>query len=76
MVVLVSAFLTTKSAAERLGVTPGRVRALITAQRLPATKAGRDWLINEADLALVAERKPGAPRKENPKRPPKPRTTL
>jgi excisionase family DNA binding protein len=76
VVVLVSAFLTTKSAAERLGVTPGRVRALITAQRLPATKAGRDWLINEADLALVAERKPGAPRKENPKRVTKPRTTL
>jgi excisionase family DNA binding protein len=56
--------LTTKLAAERLGVTARRVRALITKNRLPATKLGSEWLINEADLALVADRKTGrAPRK-------------
>lgn len=51
--------LSTKDAAARLGITPRRVAALIAAGRLPATKLGRDWLIAEADLALVAERKPG-----------------
>lgn len=51
--------LTTKDAAARLGVTPRRVSALIAAGRLPAMKMGRDWLIAESDLALVAERKPG-----------------
>lgn len=51
--------LTTRLAAERLGISTRRVRALINAQRLPATKLGVEWLIDEADLALVAERKPG-----------------
>jgi excisionase family DNA binding protein len=51
--------LTTKQAATRLGITPRRVGALIAAGRLPATKLGRDWLIAEESLAMVAERKPG-----------------
>jgi excisionase family DNA binding protein len=55
--------LTTKDAAERLGVTVKRVQAMIRAQRLPAEKAGRDYLIKEKDLQLVADRKPGRPRK-------------
>ncbi len=55
--------LTTQQAAQRLGVTATRVRAMIQAQRLPATKFGTVWMINEADLALVRDRKPGAPRK-------------
>lgn len=53
------ALITSKEAAERLGITPRRVGALIAAGRLPATKLGRDWLIAEDALALVAERKPG-----------------
>lgn len=53
--------LTTKQAAERLGVTPSRVRALIKAGRLPARKDGRDWLIEERHLGRVAVRKPGRP---------------
>ena len=55
--------LTTREVAERLGVHVTRVRALITADRLPAQKLGRDYLIREADLRLVEVRKPGRPPK-------------
>lgn len=55
--------LTTEQAAERLGVTASRVRVLIRGGRLPAQKFGRDYLIKEKDLKLVADRKPGRPRK-------------
>jgi excisionase family DNA binding protein len=55
--------LTTKQVAERLGVTQGRVRALIKVGRLPSQQFGRDHLIKESDLYLVADRKPGRPRK-------------
>lgn len=57
---------TTTEAAVRLSVTPRRVRALIADGRLPARECecGREWIINESDLALVKERKPGRPRKE------------
>jgi excisionase family DNA binding protein len=55
--------LTTKDAAERLGVTVGRVHQLIHDERLPAEKVGRDYMINEKDLKLVKDRKPGRPRK-------------
>jgi excisionase family DNA binding protein len=53
--------LTTKEAAERLGVTTGRVRAMIAAGRLRAQKFGRDHQIREADLELVLERHAGRP---------------
>lgn len=53
--------LTTKEAAERLGVTPVRVCAMITAGRLPAERFGRAYMIKESDLKLVANRKPGRP---------------
>ena len=57
--------LTTITAAARLGITPGRIRQMIKAGQLPATKAGRDWLINEKSLKLVADRAGrGRPRKE------------
>jgi excisionase family DNA binding protein len=54
--------LTTGEAAERLGVTIRRVQAMITAGRLPAQKFGRDYMIDEKDLELVADRKVGRPR--------------
>jgi len=54
-------FLTTGSAARELGVTPGRVRAMIAAGRLQATLAGRDWLIHPKSLDAVRDRKPGRP---------------
>lgn len=55
--------LTTKEAAEKLGVSYVRINQLIVAGRLPAQKMGRDYVIDESDLKLVADRKPGRPRK-------------
>jgi excisionase family DNA binding protein len=55
--------LTTSEVAARLGVTPNRVWALIKAGRLPSQQFGRDHLIKESDVALVADRKPGRPKK-------------
>lgn len=54
--------LTTKDAAKRLGVSDGRVRAMILAGHSPAEKFGRAHLIREQDLELVKNRKPGRPR--------------
>lgn len=55
--------LTTKEAAERLGVTVRRVSALIEAGRLPAARFGRAYMIKESDLKLVEDRSPGRPSK-------------
>ncbi len=56
--------LTTKEAAEKLGVSVRRVQAMITDGSLPASKLGRDYIINASDLTLVQDRKPGRPPKE------------
>lgn len=53
--------LTTKEVAERLGITPARVCAIISAGRLPALRFGRAYMIKESDLKLVADRRPGRP---------------
>jgi excisionase family DNA binding protein len=53
--------LTTREAAEILGVSPRRVQALIKAERLPAVKFGHVWVIDERDLELVKRRTPGNP---------------
>jgi excisionase family DNA binding protein len=53
--------LTTEQVAERLGITPRRVRALITAGRLKAKKIGRDYLIDSRDLAKFTPLPPGRP---------------
>ena len=55
--------LTTREVADRLGVSQARVRALIQSGRLPSQQFGRDHLINESDLKLVEDRKPGRPPK-------------
>ena len=55
--------LTTKEVAERLGVSVKRVQAMIRDERLPAEKLGRDYVVKEVDLKLVADRKPGRPPK-------------
>lgn len=60
--------ITTKQAAEKLGLSVQRIRALITAGRLPAQKLGRDFVIQENDLKLVAVRIPGRPSKQATKR--------
>lgn len=65
------AMLTVAEAAERLEVNTSRVRQLILARRLKATKFGRDWQIDEADLAAVEVRTAGWP-KGKPRKPPKP----
>lgn len=54
--------LTTTEAAERLGITARRLRALIKVGKLPAEKFGTAYMINEKDLALVKNRKPGRPK--------------
>jgi len=56
--------LTTRQAADHLGVTPSRVLALIKTGRLPATMHGRDWQIDPSDLARVAVRRPGRPKRD------------
>ena len=56
--------LTAPQAAQSLGISPSRVYDLIAAGRLPAhrgTGRGRPWRIRPADLANVAERRPGWP---------------
>jgi excisionase family DNA binding protein len=50
-------------AAVRLGVHITRVQVLIREGRLPAQKIGRTYVVDEADLKLVENRKPGRPRK-------------
>jgi excisionase family DNA binding protein len=58
-----SVLLTTLEVADKLGVTPGRVRQMIIDGQLPATKMGRDNFIKESDLKLVENRKVGRPPK-------------
>lgn len=59
--------LTTKEAAERLGISIRRVQELIKSGRLPADRFGRAFVIRESDLYLVEERKVGRPKKNTSK---------
>ena len=56
--------LSTNEAAEKLNLSPIRIRQLIQSGRLPADKVGRDYVIKESDLKLVADRPTGRPPKE------------
>lgn len=57
--------LTTKEAAENLGVSVRQIQTLISRNRLPARKFGRDWIIREEDLELVRHRPiTGRPKKK------------
>ena len=56
--------LSTAEAAERLGISARRVQQLAKAGCLPAKTFGGSLMIEEMDLALVAERKPGRPKKQ------------
>jgi excisionase family DNA binding protein len=58
--------ITTTEAAQRLGLAQSSIRRLILSGELPATKHGRDWLIDEDDVQHLA----AEPR---PKRGPKPK---
>jgi excisionase family DNA binding protein len=59
--------LTTNEAASLLGVTVQRIHQFINDGRLPAQKLGRDYIINEDDMKLVEDRKPGRPPKAKDK---------
>jgi excisionase family DNA binding protein len=63
--------ITAAEAARRLNVSVRRVQQLVKSGRLPATVFGGALMIEAADLNLVADRKPGRPKKQpsndNPK---------
>jgi len=48
-------------AASALNISPGRVRVLIRAGRLPARKFAGRWVVQRADLSSVRDRRPGRP---------------
>ena len=48
--------ITVKIAADRLGLSVESVHKYIRQGRLPATKLGRDWQIDESDLAALTRR--------------------
>lgn len=56
--------LTTKEAADQLGITPRRVNSLIEAGMLKAQKFGRAWMVDEASVRARKEAEPqrGRPR--------------
>lgn len=55
--------LTTKQAAEKLGVSVRRVQALITNGKLKAQKIGRDYMIDASTLDSLKKGKAGRPTK-------------
>jgi excisionase family DNA binding protein len=60
--------LTTREAAERLGLSVRRVNALIQSGQLPAERFANVHMIDEKDLKLVSVRKPGRPPKKGSKK--------
>lgn len=56
-------WLTTSQAAERLGVNASRIRQLIDAGRIKATKFGKAWMIEESELDGYERGKGGRPRR-------------
>ncbi|MHA7191092.1 helix-turn-helix domain-containing protein [Arthrobacter sp. MDT2-16] len=48
-------------ASRRLGVTGARVRQLIAAGDLPATRVGRAWVLNAVDVERYSPRRQGRP---------------
>lgn len=56
--------LTTTNAADRLGVTPRRVRQMLLAGQLRGQRHGRDWIIPEDAIDTIARPKRGRPANE------------
>ena len=55
--------ISTREAAEKLGISPIRVRQLIQEGKIEAARVGRDYVIDEKDLAGVRTYgKPGRPK--------------
>jgi excisionase family DNA binding protein len=61
MELIMPEYISTKEAAERLGISPRRLLQLIKTNRLPAIKPGHDWLVNPDDLEKVKHRPTGYP---------------
>ena len=59
--------LSVREAAERLGVSQARVRALLKAQKLEGQKIGNTWGVSERSVAerLRGEHRPGRPAKDH-----------
>ena len=47
--------LSTREAADHLNLTPVKIRKMIRSGQLPATEAGRIWVIREGDLVLLLQ---------------------
>ncbi|HIW76129.1 MULTISPECIES: helix-turn-helix domain-containing protein [Gordonibacter] len=54
--------LSTKEAADRLGITEVRVRALLEKNLLEGTKVGRTWVVSEESVEARIRQKPRAGR--------------
>ena len=65
--------LTTQQVGDRLGVSIKRVQQFISEGRLPAQRFGRVFLVDEKDLKLVKDRKPGRPKASISRRAARPR---
>lgn len=57
-------YISTKEAAERLGVTRRRVVAMIKAGSIKTVKVGRIHLIDPGQLDKVQDRTPGRPKQK------------
>ena len=55
------ALLTLKQAAKQLGITADTLRAQIRKERLRATKLGRDWLVEGAEVTRYERDSLGRP---------------
>ena len=53
----------TAEAARELHISTQRVRQLIAAGRLKATRVGRNWVVQNEDLEAVRNRIPGRPKR-------------
>ena len=62
MIGVMKNLISSKEAAEKLGLSLRRVQALITSGRLPAQKIGNSYVVSEKDLELVKMRTPGRPK--------------
>jgi excisionase family DNA binding protein len=58
-------YITTKEAADIIGVSVRRIQAMLNDEQLAGRRFGRDWQVVKADAERVAamERKPGRPPK-------------
>lgn len=57
--------LTTKQVAEKLNITPTRVRQLCNEGKIKAQRIGRDWIIEEKNIKNITLPGPGNWRKKN-----------